>query len=188
MRKLITLTALCAALPVMAQTPPAAPRFALVSPDYILGKSARGQVVTAELRQLRESLNERLKAKNDELQRMAQQLKSPSLSEDGRAKLQRDLQDADTAFKRAEEDAQKEFAGARDKVGKAYQEEVLPIVAQVAKDWNVQVVFKLQDGLFEYVDEGAVIGFSEEVIKRYDAKFAPSAKPAAPVKKAPVKK
>lgn len=190
MRKILSLLALSAALPVMAQEAPA-PKFAVVIPDYILSQSARGKKVTADLETVGKSLNERLRAKGEELQRMEQQLKSPGISDEGRAKIQRDLQDGEIAFKRAQEDAQKEFGAVREKVNKTYQQEVRPIVEALAVEWKLQVLFNYQEGLFQYAEEAWITSFSKEVIKRYDAKFptegaaqTPAAKPA----KAPLKK
>lgn len=195
MRKLMTLAALCAAVPVLAQTPPPAPRFAFLSRDFVMGTSTRGKVVTADLVELQKALRERLRAKSEALQTLAQQMKSPGLTDEGRARLQRDLQDGEIAFKRAEEDAQKEFNAGLEKVEKTYQEEVAPIVTALAKEWNVLVVLKAQNNLIEYADDAWLASFSEEVVRRYDAKFAGSAqakpatpapapaKPAKPVKK-----
>jgi len=195
MRRMIPLLALSAALPVMAQEAPT-PKFAVVIPDYILGNSVRGKKVTAGLEVLGKALQDRLRGKADELQKLEQQLKSPGLSEEGRAKVSRDLQDGEVAFKRAQEDAQKEFNVARDKVSKTYQEEVRPLVDALAKEWKLQVLFNYQEGLFQYADEAWLTSFSKEIIVRYDAKFPaePGDKPstAAPVaakpSKAPAKK
>ncbi|MBP1628445.1 MAG: hypothetical protein H6Q00_2920 [Holophagaceae bacterium] len=194
MRKILSLLALSAALPVLAQDAPA-PKFAVVIPDYILGNSVRGKKVTTEFVELRKSLDERMRLKSEDLQKLAQQLKSPGLSDEGRAKVQRDLQDGEIAMKRAEEDAQKEFNQAREKVSLVYQQEVRPIVNELAKERNLQMVLNYNEGLMAYFEEAWLTSFSNEVIKRYDAKYpgegAPKA-PAAPVApksgKAPVKK
>ncbi|WP_005038044.1 OmpH family outer membrane protein [Holophaga foetida] len=184
MRKILSLLALSAALPVLAQEAPA-PKFAVVIPDYILGNSARGKKVTAEFVELRKSLDERMRAKSEELQKLAQQLKSPGLSDEGRAKVQRDLQDGEIALKRAEEDAQKEFNLGREKVSKTYQQEIRPIVEVLAKEWKLQVLFNYQEGLFQYADETWLTSFSNEIIKRYDAKFPAEGTAKAPVAPAP---
>jgi len=190
MRKTLSLLALSAAIPVMAQEPPA-PKFAVVIPDYILSQSARGKLVTAELESVGKTLNERLRVKGEELQKMAQQLKSPGISDEGRARIQRDIQDGEIALKRAQEDAQKEFNAAREKVNRAYQQEVRPIVEALAVEWKLNLLFNYQEGLFQYADEAWITAFSKEVIKRYDAKYptpggpAPAPKPAkAPSKPA----
>jgi len=191
MRKILPLLALSAALPVVAQEAPS-PKFAVVIPDYIMGNSVRGKKVTADFIELRKTLDARLQGRSEELQKLAQQLKSPGLSEEGRAKVQRDLQDGEIALKRAEEDAQKEFSVARDRVNKAYSQEVGPLVVALAQELKLQVLFNYQDGLFPYADEVWITTFSKEIIKRYDEKFPADGSAKAPVAPAkavkPVKK
>ncbi len=194
MRRILALAALTtlASAPVLAQEAPA-PRFAIFAPDQLFKTSARAKKVVDQLDGIGKGLQEKLLAKQKELEKMAEQLKSPGLSDEGRAKLQRDLQDGEVAFKRAQEDSQKEFNKESDKIYGQFQKEVGPIVEEVSKERKLQVVFQYtrqNAGMFAFTDETWAVDFTNEIAKRYDAKFegksagpeaeSPAAKPAAP--------
>ena len=202
MSRMLALTALAAfaTLPVLAQEAPA-PRFAIFAPDQLFKTSARAKKVVEQLDSIGKGLQAKLLEKQKELEKMAEQLKSPGLSDEGRAKLQRDLQDGEVAFKRAQEDSQKEFNKESDKIYGQFQTEVGPIVEDLSKERKLQVVFQYtrqNAGMFAFTDEKWAIEFTEEIAKRYDAKYEgvaaapgskPAAAPAAPVAKpAPAKK
>ncbi len=188
MRRLLTLFGLVLALPLLAQDPGGV-RFAVFIPQQVIGTSARAQKVFAELNARGNALQTQLNNRVEELKKLEQQLKSPSLSDEGRAKLQREFQDGEIALKRMQEDSQMELQKLQQKAFTQFEEEIAPILEQVAKEWKLQVVMQYQNGLFLKVDEAWLLGFSNEIAKRYDAKFegkaeAPSApKPAAPAPK-----
>ncbi len=196
MRRILALAAITtlASAPMLAQE--AAPRFAIFAPDQLFKTSARAKKVVEQLDGIGKGLQEKLLAKQKELEKMAEQLKSPGLSDEGRAKLQRDLQDGEVAFKRAQEDSQKEFNKESDKIYGQFQTEVGPIVEEVSRERKLQVVFQYtrqNAGMFAFTDEKWAIEFTDEIAKRYDTKFAgqsaapksdaPAAKPAAPASK-----
>jgi hypothetical protein len=66
-----------------------------------------------------------------------------------------------------------------------FQQEISPLVDELAKEQKLQLVLTFQPGLVAYADPTWIVAFSDEVAKRYDAKFpggapAPAtAKPAA---------
>ncbi len=184
------LLALTLALPVVAQEA-AAPRFAFFVPDHVIGSSVRGKKLFAELEVLQKNLLERVQGKGAELQKLDQQLKSPGLSEEGRAKIQAELVKGDTEFKRLQEDSQAEFNKLRERIAGQFNQEIRPIVDAVTKDWKLQAVFTYAPNMLASADEAWLLSFSTEVAKRYDASKeggaaapAPVAKPAAkPAKK-----
>lgn len=196
MRRILAFAAIAtlASAPMLAQE--SAPRFAIFAPDQLFKTSARAKKVVEQLEGIGKGLQEKLSAKQKELEKMAEQLKSPGLSDEGRAKLQRDLQDGEVAFKRAQEDSQKEFNKESDKIYGQFQKEVGPIVEELSKERKLQVVFQYtrqNAGMFAFTDEKWAVEFTDEIAKRYDAKFAgksaapqedaPAAKPAAPAPK-----
>ncbi|MBL0312728.1 MAG: OmpH family outer membrane protein [Holophagaceae bacterium] len=189
MRRILALAAITtlASAPVLAQE--AAPRFAIFAPDQLFKNSARAKKVVEQLDGIGKGLQEKLVAKQKELEKMAEQLKSPGLSDEGRATLTRNLQDGETAFKRAQEDSQKEFNKESDKIYGQFQKEVGPIVEEVSRERKLQVVFQYtrqNAGMFAFTDEKWAVEFTDEIAKRYDAKFA--GKSAAPEADAPVAK
>lgn len=184
MRRTLAALALVLSLPVLAQD--AAPRFAIFSADTVAGGTARGKKMFAELEALGKTLQERIGARVEELKKVDQQLKSPGLSEEGRAKLQRELQDGDLGLKRLQEDSQQEFEKAKQKVMKTFMDEIEPVVKEVAKEMKLQVVFAYQPGLLAWAEDAWLTSFTNEVSKRFEARggaSAPAAKPAAPAAK-----
>lgn len=190
MRRTLAALALVLSLPVLAQD--AAPRFAIFSADSVAGGTARGKKMFSELEALGKTLQERISARVEELKKVDQQLKSPGLSDEGRAKLQRELQDGDLGLKRLQEDSQQEFEKAKSKVMKTFMDEVEPVVKEVAKEMKLQVVLAYQPGLLAWAEDAWLTSFTNEVSKRFEARggapaAAPAPKSAAPKAPAPKK-
>jgi Skp family chaperone for outer membrane proteins len=181
MRRTLALLALPLATSLMAQET-SSPRIAFFIPGQVIGSSVRAKKVLAELDVTTNNLNEKLKARMEELQKLDQQLKSSGLSEEGRAKIQRDLQDGEIKFRRLQEDSQTELRKVQDKCLGQFQQEVRPLTDALAKEWKVQVVFNYQEGMLMWAEEDTLTLFSAEIAKRYDAKYegtsAGSDKPA----------
>ena len=71
-----------------------------------------------------------------------------------------------------------------------FQTEISPLVEELAKEQKLQVVLTFQPGLVAYADPTWIVAFSDEVARRYDAKYEPNgaaAKPGAAPKPAAVK-
>lgn len=183
MRRLLAVFAFCLALPVLAQDPGGV-RFAVFIPQQVISTSARAQKVFAELNARGNTLQTQLNSRVEEMKKLEQQLKSPALSEEGRAKIQREFQDGEIALKRMQEDSQVELQKLQQKAFGQFEQEIAPLLTEVAKEWKLQVVMQYQNGLFLKVDEVWLLAFSNEIAKRYDAKYEGGAKPAAAPKPA----
>jgi Skp family chaperone for outer membrane proteins len=197
MRPLHSLLCLTAAISLSAQD--TAPRIGMMVPERIIASSAHARKLFAELDNLKKTLDERLQAKSAEIQKVSSQLQSPSISEAGKETLQKQLRDLDFENKKLQDDAQIEFQKTQQRVVGQFQREVSPIVDALAKEQKLQLVLQYQPGLVAYADQAWLLSFSDEIAKRYDAKFetggagaapkAPAAKPAAapkPAAKPPV--
>lgn len=176
---------LTATLPALAQEPPTA-RVAIVAPMQILQATVRGKILVAELEVKGKDLQTKYNAKVEELKGLDQQLKSPGLSDEGRAKVQRDLQDGQLALKRLEEDSQKELGAIQQRVFGTFSKEIEPIIDELAKEWKLQLVLQYSEQsalLFAYTDKAWAMSFTNEVAKRYDAKYPSAAGAATPAPK-----
>jgi len=183
MRRFILCLAVAAAIPVIAQEP--ITRFGVFAPQRVIESSVRAKKVFAELEVLNKTLTEKVKAKADEMQKMEQQIKSPAMSEEGRAKLQREFQDGELSFKRLQEDSQAEFQKSEQKAMGQFNQEIGPIVMELAKELKLQMLFQWNQNIMIPVDPAAVTAFSDELAKRYDKKFESGTPAAAPEKPAP---
>lgn len=178
MRRILPAFLAVASLSLCAQE---APRFALFSVGQLIDRSVKARKIFTEFEVTKKNLEEKLKAKSEEGQKMQQQLQSGSLSDEGRDKLQKQLRDLEFEFKKLQEDSQAELQKVQNKVFGELQQVVGPIVDQVAKEQKLQ--FVLNDGaqqIISWSDKAWATAFTDEVAKRLDASGdAPAAKPAA---------
>ena len=171
-----------AAVCTLAAQDAAQPRIAVFVPDHLIQHSVRGRQIFAELEVTKKNLEERLKSKGEEGQKLQAQLQSPSISDAGREQIQKQLRDLEFEFKKMQEDSQQTFQKLQAKVFGQFQQEVGPIVEAVAKEQKLQLVLQYQPGMVAYADQAWMVSFSNEVARRYDAKYGEKApaKPAAP--------
>ena len=181
MRPLHTLLCLTAACTLAAQD--VQPRIGMLVPDRVIDKTVRGRKLFQELETLKKTLSDRIQAKRSEIQKLASQLQSPSISEAGKENIQKQLRDLEFEDKKLQEDSQTEFQKAQQKVVTQFQQEISPLVEEVAKEQKLQLVLTFQPGLVAYADPTWIVAFSDEVGKRYDAKYDKAG--AAPAKPAP---
>lgn len=186
------LLCLTAAVTVAAQEP--APRIAMLVPERIVENTARGKKLFAELDTLKKTLDDRIQAKRAEIQKLASQLQSPSISDAGKETIQKQLRDLDFEGKKLQDDSQMEFQRTQQRVVGQFQQELGPLVDDLAKEQKLQMVLTYQPGLVAYMDQAWGLSFTDEVGRRYDAKYAagapapaPAAKPAAGAPKPPAK-
>jgi len=180
MRPLHLLLCLTAAVTVAAQEP--APQIRILVPERIIENTARGKKLFAELDTLKKTLGERIQAKHAEIQKLGSQLQSPSISEAGKETIQKQLRDLDFEEKKLQDDSQLEFGRTQQRVVNQFQQELGPLVDELAKEQKLQMVLTYQPGLVAYMDPAWGLAFTDEVGRRYDAKFAagaPAPKPAA---------
>lgn len=182
MRPLHSLLCLAAACTLSAQD--AAPRIAMLVPDRVIEKTARGRKLFSELETLKKTLSDKIQAKRAEIQKLGSQLQSPSMSEAGKESIQKQLRDLEFEDKKLQDDSQIEFQKTQQRIVGQFQQEITPLVDALAKEEKLQMVLTFQPGLVAYADQTWIVAFSDEVAKRYDAKYgaagsAPAAKPAA---------
>jgi Skp family chaperone for outer membrane proteins len=176
------LLCLTAAVSLAAQE--AAPRIAVLVPERIVETTARGKKLFSELDTLKKTLGDRIQAKRGEIQKLSGQLQSPSMSEAGKENIQKQLRDLDFEEKKLQDDSQMEFQRAQQRIVTQFQNELGPMVEGLAKEQKLQMVLTYQPGLVAYMDQAWGLAFTDEVGRRYDAKYgagapAPAAKPAA---------
>jgi outer membrane protein len=200
--KRIVLSVLAASIaaPVLAQdsapaNPPASaaspttPRVAVIDVQRLVLQSAPGKEATGRLQKMANTKKEEADKLTKELRDIEQKLadQGAALAEDKREQLQRTYTEKATAFKRFQEDAQKELDREQKKELSELEKRVMPVIQQVGRERGFSMIFnKFEAGLL-YADETADI--TEDVLKRFNTTVAvPSAaapKPAADASKAP---
>ena len=181
MRPLHVLMSLATAFTLSAQEP-AAVKLAVFSPDRIIQTSVHGRKLFSELDVMRKNLSEKLQAKAQEGQALQSQLQSPMIEDSKKETLTKKLRDLEYEFKKLQEDSEADYRKVAQKVSTQFQSEIGPIVTDLAKEQKLQLVIQDQQGLIAYADQSWAQAFTNEVAKRYDAKYetegAPAAKPA----------
>jgi len=188
MRPLHSLLCLTAAFTLSAQD--VQPRIGMLVPDRVIEKTVRGRKLFSELDTLKKTLNDKIQGKRAEIQKLGSQLQSPSISEAGKESIQKQLRDLDFEDKKLQDDSQIEFQKTQQRVVNQFQQEITPLVDDLAKEQKLQLVLTFQPGLVAYADPAWIVAFSDEIAKRYDAKYEPKGagaaaapKPAAPAAK-----
>jgi len=148
------------------------PRFGMIVPERIIDTSTRGRKLFAELENLKKTLQEKLQAKTAEFQKLNAQLQSPSISDAGKESIQKQLRDLDFEGKKLQDDSQQELQRTQQKVIGQFEREIGPLVEELAKEQKLQLVLMYQPGLVAYADQAWLTTFSDEIAKRYDAKYA----------------
>ena len=118
-----------------------------------------------------EDLEEKLKAKAAEIQSLQAQLQSPSISDDGQGASRSSSATLDFEIKKLQEDSQAEFQKTQQKVFSQFQKEIGPSWRTLAKEQKLQLVLPYQPGLVAYGTQAWMLAFTDEVAKRYDAKY-----------------
>ena len=201
MKRMFTALLLAFALPLAAQEsakqePPT--RFAFFTVGLLVQHSTKAKAIFSELENLQKSLNDALKAKGAEGQKIQQQLQGSTLSEQGRDALKKQLRDIEIDYKKLQEDSQEQFGKVQQKVMGQIFQQVGPLIENLAKERKLQVVLSGESAqagqLIHWADEKWVQEFTLEIAKRLDASPAvaaaakPAAVPPAAAKKPAVKK
>jgi Skp family chaperone for outer membrane proteins len=174
------------AVPAMAQD---APRFAFFSINQLVRSSKKAGAIFSELEITGKTLQEKLKAKGEELQTLQQQLNSPSLDPDKKEALAKKLRDVEFEAKKMQEDSQAEYQRVEKKVGEAITKLAAPIVQELAKEQKLQLVLSDQAlQILSWGDETWMKAFTAEVSKRLDEAQPTSSAPAKPAASKPAAK
>ncbi|MGE5233453.1 MAG: OmpH family outer membrane protein [Acidobacteriota bacterium] len=165
--------ALVAVGAAQAQAAAAAPapvvRVAVIDVQRILTDSGPGKETLAKLKQLQDGKIAEAKTKQDEIQALRTRINDGrlSLAEDKIADLEKQVEDKMIAFRRFQDDADRDLQKARDDAFDAIEKRVLPIIGQIGKENGYTLVFnKYQSGLV-YADDK--IDITDQVIQRFDA-------------------
>jgi Skp family chaperone for outer membrane proteins len=151
--------------------------------NRVIEQSARGRQLFSELETLKKTLGDKLQAKQTELMRVQSQLQSPSISDSGKEALLKQQRDLEFENKKLNDDSNLEFQKTQQKVVGQFQKELSPFVEELAKEQKLKLVLQFQPEIVAWADPVWIVAFSDEVAKRYDAKYmspapAGAAKPA----------
>ena len=168
-------------------------RIGVINVERLVQESALGKEAFNRVKKLNDSKKDEADKLSKELRDMEQKLadQGSALADDKREALQKTYQEKAIAFKRFQDDANRDLETAQKKELGELEKRVFPIINQVGKEKGFTLIFnKFQSGLV-FADDS--VDITDEVLKVFNTTVAvPAAKPAegsaaktAPAKSAP---
>jgi len=182
------------ALPVAAQTSapapaaPAVPKIAVIDVQKLVVESAAGKEAQGRVKKIIDAKQADSEKLQKDLQGLQQRLtdQGPSMTDDKREQLNKEYQEKGIAFKRFQDDAQREVQEAQQKELAELEKRVLPVINVVGKEKGYTLIFnKYAPGMLVYADEA--VDITDEVLRRFNTQVTappPAAKAPAPAKPA----
>jgi len=159
---------------------PEGAKVAFCSLQEISQNSKAGQVAATQLKALNDKKVKEIDDKRKQIEANTTLIQSPSLAEDKRAGLQREIDRGNTDLQRMQQDAQAEWQELNNELQKTFMGRVNPIIQQIAAEKGLQVLFLREESGLLWADPA--LDLSVEITRRLDA--TPTA-PKAPVPDSP---
>ncbi len=169
----------------------AVPKIGVINVERLVQESALGKEAFNRVKKVSDGKKEEGDKLSKELREMEQKLadQGSAMAEDKRDTLQKSYQEKAIAFKRFQDDANRDLEAAQKKELSELERRVFPVINQVGKDKGFTLILnKFQSGLV-FVDDS--VDITDEVLKVFNTTVAvPAAKPAegAPKAAAPAAK
>ncbi|TET21863.1 MAG: OmpH family outer membrane protein [Candidatus Aminicenantes bacterium] len=144
----------------------------VVNAQEVLEKSTEGKRVIAQLEDKNMKNQNDIAKLDDEIRNLQTKLNTQrlTLTQEAMMNLNSDIERKQTKRKRFAEDSVREMNELSARLFQKVQNELIPIIQQVGKDMNLDVIFDLSQSGTLYFNP--TINLTEEVIKRYDASKA----------------
>lgn len=142
-------------------------RVAVIDIDRVAQESARGQAMFAELQTMQEEILRGRQTREQELRDLNNRAQSQLLSAEARADLTRDIERKNTDLQRWLEDQQRAFNEKQTTGFGALEADLGPVVEEVAREQNIQLILRVTPGLTFIMDPA--LDISAEVIERFNA-------------------
>jgi len=185
----VVTAALIAAVASAQGTAPPAPaagiKIGVINVERLIQESALGKEAFNRVKKLNDSKKEEGDKLSKELREMEQKLadQGSAMADDKRDALQKSYQEKAIAFKRFQDDANRDLEAAQKKELSELERRVFPVINQVGKEKGFTLILnKFQSGLV-FVDDS--VDITDEVLKVFNTTVAlPAAKPVEGAAKA----
>jgi outer membrane protein len=144
----------------------------VVNSQDVLERSAEGKRVMAQIQDKDKQNQDRIGALDEEIRNLETRINTQrlTLTQEAMMQLSSDLERKRTERKRFAEDSLREMQEFTGRLFQRVQTELLPIIEQLGKDKNLDVIFDLARSGAIYFNP--TIDLTQEVITRYDASKA----------------
>jgi outer membrane protein len=156
---------------------PAGAKVAYIDIQRIASESAAGKASSAQVQALIKKKQDEGAARAKTLQDNQTRLQQGGsvMSDDARAKLQRDIEQEQVDAQRFQQDAQREINDLQQQLQADFERKLMPIITKLVNDKGIQVLLSRADAGIVWASPS--LDLTEEVIKRLDD--ANAAKPPA---------
>jgi outer membrane protein len=144
-------------------------KMGVVNSGLIMQKTKRGTAIRLRIEGLKSQKQKQAQTMQQFITKLQKDLTSPALNNATRQKKTGELSQTQLKLKRFYEDTQKELEAKFQKEMIKFQEQVVPLLNEVAKKKGLTMVFDLQRSGLAYVNDA--IDITEEVIKAFDTKY-----------------
>ena len=143
-------------------------KIGVVNANEVLEKSAEGKRIIAQLEDKNKKNQNDIAKLDDEIRNLQTKLNTQrlTLTQEAMMNLNSDIERKQTQRKRFAEDSNREMNELSARLFQKIQNELIPIIQQIGKDMNLDVIFDLSQSGTLYFNP--TIDLTEEVIKRYD--------------------
>ena len=147
-------------------------KIGVINSQEVLQKSTEGIEVMARMQEKDQSNQTKLTKLDEEIRQLETKLNTQrlTLTQESIIQLTSDLERKRTERKRFAEDSLRELQELRFRLFNKVQNEVLPIIEEIGKERNLDIIFDLTNSGAVYFSP--TIDITAEVIKKYDASKA----------------
>lgn len=169
MKALVACFATVVATAAMAQQPGSL-TVAVIDVQQIVQESAAGKEAMARLKKLTDEKMAEGRKLAEARQALEKQLatQGPTLSDQKRSELAKQLEDKDIELRRFDEDARATLEEARRKELDALEKQIMPIINELGRELKLQLIFnKYQSGLV-FADDA--VDITDQVLRRFNTR------------------
>jgi Skp family chaperone for outer membrane proteins len=145
-------------------------KIAIIDIERVAAESAAGKKLFEALKVENDKVMEERGKREQEIRDMTAKLNSEILSQDAKARLQRDIERKRTDAQRWLEDAQADFEAKRQEGEATFQQSLEPIVKAVASEHGIGLILRATPGLTFVLDP--TLDISPLVVEKLDAQAA----------------
>jgi outer membrane protein len=162
---------------------PEGAKIAFVVLQRIVNESAEGKAASGQIQALQAKKATELNEKNKQVQGLQQKIEKEGavLSATAQADLAKQVERLQVEIQRFTQDAQQEIQDLQNNLQAQFQQKIDPILAQVGQEKGLHFIFNGPDSGLVWADLG--LDISDEIIKKLDASYKPTAAPKPPAPK-----
>ncbi len=170
MRRFLAVVLVAMATSVAAQEAPSKTSVAVIDVQQLVQDSAAGKEAMVRMKKLQDDKVAEGKKMADELDTLQKQLNAQraTLTDAKIAELQKQIEDKQIALQRFQDDTQQQLNDAQQKEYAALEKQIMPIITELGKEMNFDLIFnKYQSGLL-YASER--VDITDQVLRRFNTK------------------